>query len=136
MFWGNGLDNYWFGANGSYAWLNSNIRAHRFTVDAYASQQDILQLQFVRTYADQLNSAIQYGQGLRFGGANGSTLLVGVPQAHLSDELYVQYVHVFSPKLIALGFASRNFPKDGLKAIAPQGIQAWTTLGLGLTAIF
>lgn len=136
MFWGNGLDNYWFGANGSYAWLNSNIRAHRFTVDAYASQQDIVQLQFVRTYADQLNSAIQYGQGIRFGGANGSTLLVGVPEAHLSDEIYVQYVHVFSPKLIALGFASRNFPKDGLKAIAPQGTEAWTTLGVGLTAIF
>lgn len=136
MFWGNGLDNYWFGANGSYAWLNSNIRAHRFTVDAYVSQQDIVQLQFVRTYADQLNSAIQYGQGMRFGGANGSTLLVGVPKAHLSDEIYVQYVHVFSPKLIALGFASRNFPKAGLKAIAPQGTEAWTTLGVGLTATF
>lgn len=136
MFWGNGLDNYWFGANGSYAWLNSNIRAHRFTVDAYASKQDIVQLQFVRTYADQLNSAIQYGQGIRFGGANGSTLLVGVPKSHLSDELYAQYVHVFSPKLIALGFASRNFPKDGLKAIAPQGVEPWTTVGLGLTAIF
>lgn len=136
MFWGNGLDNYWFGANGSYAWLNSNIRAHRFTVDAYASQQDILQLQFVRTYADQLNSAIQYGQGLRFGGANGSTLLVGVPQAHLSDELYVQYVHVFSPKLIALGFFSRNLPKEGLKGASTQPLVPWNTFGVGLTAIF
>ncbi len=134
--WGNGLDNYWFGANGSYAWLNANIRAHRFTVDAYASQQDLLQLQFVRTYADQLNSAIQYGQGMRFGGATGGTLLVGVPQAHLSDEIYLQYVHVFSPKLIALGFFSRNLPKDGLKGSSAQALEAWNTVGLGLTAIF
>jgi hypothetical protein len=136
MYWGNGLDNYWFGANGSYAWLNANIKAHRFTVDAYASPQDIIQLQFVRTHADQLNSAIQYGQGMRFGGASGSTLLVGVPHSHLSDEIYLQYVRVFSPKWIGLMFVSRSFPGDGLKAIAPQGTKPWTTIGFGLTASF
>ena len=35
MFWGNGLENWWFGANGAYSWLNANLRAQRFIVDAY-----------------------------------------------------------------------------------------------------
>jgi hypothetical protein len=133
MFWGNGLDNWWFGANGAYSWLNANLRAQRFIVDAYFSPQDIVQFQFVRASADQLNSAVQYGQGVRFT-SNG--LLVGVPKAKLSDEIYLQYARVFNPSLVAIAFVARNSPGAGLKATAPQGTQAWTTFGLGLTANF
>lgn len=133
MFWGNGLDNWWFGANGAYSWLNANLRAHRFIVDAYFSQQDIVQLQYVRASVDQLDSAVQFGQGVRFT-ANG--LLVGVPKARLSDEVYLQYARVFNPNLVAIGFVARSSPGAGLKAVAPQGTQAWTTVGLGLTANF
>jgi hypothetical protein len=133
MFWGNGLDNWWFGANGAYAWLNANVRVRRAIVDAYASARDIVQFQFVRTSADQLNSAIQYGQGVQF---TSSGLLVGVPTAHLSDEYYAQYARVISPALVGIAFVSRNVPGDGLKANAPQGVKTWTTLGVGLTANF
>lgn len=133
LFWGNGLDNWWFGGNGAYAWLNSNIRAHRFIVDAYASQRDILQFQFVRTSADQLNSSIQYGQGAIF---SGGAIVVGVPAAHLADEYYFQYARVFTPSLVGIAFVSRSIPGDGLKAAAPQGAKPWTTIGFGLTANF
>ena len=133
MFWGNGLDNWWFGANGAYSWLNANLRAQRFILDAYFSAQDIVQLQYVRASADQLNSAVQFGQGVRFT-ANG--LLVGVPQAKLSDEVYLQYARVFNPSLVAIAFVARNAPGAGLKGTAPQGTQSWTTFGLGLTANF
>ena len=133
MFWGNGLDNWWFGANGAYSWLNANLRAQRFIVDAYLSAQDILQFQYVHAKADQLNSAVQFGQGVRF---TGNGLVVGVPQAELSDEFYLQYAHVFNPQLVAIAFVARSNPGAGLKAIAPQGTNAWTTFGLGLTANF
>jgi hypothetical protein len=133
MFWGNGLDNWWFGANGAYSWLNANLRAQRFIVDAYFSAQDIVQFQYVRTSADQLNSAIQFGQGVRF---TSTGLLVGVPTARLSDEFYLQYARVFNPKLVGIAFVARNSPGAGLKAIATQGTEAWTTFGLGLTANF
>lgn len=86
--------NWWFGANGAYSWLNANLRAQRFIVDAYFSPQDIVQFQFVRASADQLNSAVQYGQGVRFT-SNG--LLVGAPKAKLSDEIYLQYARAFNP---------------------------------------
>ncbi|MBL8353117.1 MAG: hypothetical protein JNL87_22725 [Burkholderiaceae bacterium] len=133
MFWGNGLENWWFGANGAYSWLNANLRARRFIVDAYLSAQDILQFQYVRAEADQLNSAVQFGQGVSF---TSGGLVVGVPQAELSDEFYLQYARVFNPKLIAIAFVSRSNPGAGLKANAPQGTTAWTTLGVGLTANF
>ncbi|MFC3146922.1 hypothetical protein [Piscinibacterium candidicorallinum] len=131
MFWGNGLNNWWFGANGAYSWLNANIRAERFIVDAYFSAKDAVQLQYVKTEADQLNSAVQFGQGVRF---TSDGLLVGVPSRPLSSELYLQYARVFSPKLIAIAFLARSSPSAGLKATAPQGTQNWTTIGLGLTA--
>jgi len=133
LFWGNGLDNWWFGANGAYSWLNANLRVHRFIVDAYLSAQDIVQFQYVRASVDQLNSAVQFGQGARF---TGNQLLVGVPESELSDEIYLQYSHVFNPNLVATAFVSYSIPGDGLKAAAPQDLQAWTTFGVGLTANF
>jgi len=133
MYWGNGLDNWWFGANGAYSWLNANLRAHRFIVDAFVSPRDIVQLQYVRASVDQLDSAVQFGQGARF---TASQIVVGVPESRLSDEYYVQCAHVFSPRLIALGFVSYSSPGDGLKAAAAQGTQTWITVGLGLTANF
>lgn len=133
MYWGNGLDNWWFGANGAYSWLNANLRAQRFIVDAYASPQDIVQFQYVRASVDQLNSAVQFGQGWRF---TAGQLVVGVPEYGLSNEFYLQYARVFNPKLIAIVFVSRSSPRSGLEAVAPQGTVAWTTVGLGLTANF
>jgi len=61
---------------------------------------------------------------------------VGVPEPELSDEIYLQYSHVFNPKLVATAFVSRSSPGNGLEAAAPQGTEAWTTIGLGLTANF
>lgn len=133
LFWGNGLDNWWFGANGAYSWLNANVRAQRFILDAYLSSRDVLQFQFVRVSADRLNSPIQYGQGANF---SGGSIVVGVPRKHLADELYFQYARVFQPNLVAIAFVARSFPGAGLKATAPQGTQPWTTLGVGLTANF
>jgi hypothetical protein len=133
MYWGNGLDNWWFGANGAYSWLNANLLAHRFIVDAYLSARDIVQLQYVHASVDEINSPVQFGQGAQF---EGTRLVVGVPEAGLSDEIYLQYSRVFTPKLVATAFVSHSSPGDGLKAAAPQDTEAWTTIGLGLTANF
>lgn len=133
LYWGNGLDNWWFGANGAYSWLNANLLAHRFIVDAYLSARDIVQFQYVHASVDEVNSAVQFGQGAQF---EGTQLVVGVPEPELSDEFYLQYSHVFTPKLVATAFVSYSSPGDGLKATATQGTDAWTTIGLGLTANF
>lgn len=133
LYWGNGLDNWWFGANGAYSWLNSNLLAHRFIVDAYFSTRDIVQFQYVHASVDEVDSPVQFGQGAQFAGTQ---IVVGVPEPGLSDEIYLQYSRVFTPRLVAVAFVSRSSPGDGLKATAPQGTDVWTTIGLGLTANF
>jgi hypothetical protein len=115
------------------SWLNANLRANRFIVDAYVSAKDILQFQSVHASADELNSAVQFGQGAKF---TSSQLVVGVPKYGLSDETYVQYSRVSNPQLVATMFVSHSRPGDGVKAAAPQGTEAWTTIGVGLTANF
>lgn len=129
MFWGNGLDNWWFGANGSYAFINSNVRFQRFTMDGYLSAQDIFKLQYVRTYAAELNSPIQFGQGVRFSGVSP---VVGVASAHLASEWMFQYVHVFKPTLVASAYVSRSTPGEGLRQITGAQSKAWNTLGMGV----
>ena len=133
LYWGNGLDNWWFGANGAYSWLNANLRAERFIIDAYLSAQDILQFQYVRAEVDEINSPVQFGQGARF---TSNQLLVGVPKSGLSNESYLQYSRIFNPKLIATAFVARSSPRDGLQAIAPKGTDPWITIGVGVTASF
>jgi hypothetical protein len=61
---------------------------------------------------------------------------VGVPKYGLSDETYLQYSRVFNPQLVATVFVSHSRPDDGLEAAASQGTEAWTTIGVGLTANF
>jgi len=135
MFWGNGLDNWWFGANGSYSYLNSNIKYHRLTIDAYVSAKDILKFQYVRADAAQLNSPIQFGQGVRF--ASGSySPVVGVDSKHLSDEFMLQYVHLFSPKIALSTYVSQSLPGKGLRALATPTSQNWTAFGMGISASF
>jgi hypothetical protein len=132
LFWGNGLDNWWFGANGAYAFINSNLKFSRVTLDAYLSAQDIVKLQFVRADAAQLNSPVQFGQAVRFP-AGTSVPTVGVDSSHLSDEYTLQYVHVFAPTLVFSSYVSHSRPGAGFAALAGSASQSWTSFGMGLT---
>jgi Alginate export len=132
LYWGNGLDNWWFGANGAYAFINSNLKFHRVTLDAYLSQQDIVKLQFVRADAAQLNSPIQFGQAVRFAGGT-SVPTVGVDFSHLTDEWMLQYVRVFTPSLVFSSYISHSRPGQGFESLAGSASQSWTTLGMGLS---
>lgn len=132
LFWGNGLDNWWFGANGSYALLNSNVRFQRFTLDAYLSQQDIIKLQYVRSYAARTNSPIQFGQAARF---TGDTLLpvVGVEKSHLANEWMLQYVHLFKPTVVFSAYVSKSTPGEGLRGLTGSLSRSWNTVGAGVS---
>lgn len=117
LFYGNGLDNWWFGANGSYAFLNSNLNFHRFTLQMVASQQDFLKFQYVITHANELNSPIQFGQAARLDLENGG-LVVGAPAYHLADEIYGEWTHVFTPAITATIWGSVASPGAGIKDVS------------------
>ena len=132
LYWGNGLDNWWFGANGAYGFLNSNLKFQRVTLDAFLSPQDILKLQFVRADAAQLNSPIQFGQAVRFA-AGQAVPTVGVDSSHLTDEWTLQAVHVFQPSVVFSAYVTHSRPGAGFRDLAGAQSQSWTTIGMGLT---
>lgn len=133
LFYGNGLDNWWFGANGSYAFLNSNLNFHRFTLQMAASEQDFLKAQYVITHANELNSPIQFGQAARLDIDNGG-LVVGAPARHLADEFYGEWTHVFTPSLTTTLWGSVTVPGAGIEEISDADTSSpWVGAGFILS---
>lgn len=133
LFYGNGLDNWWFGANGSYAFLNSNLNFHRFSLQLVATEVDFLKFQYVITSANELNSPIQFGQAARIDLEDGG-LIVGAPAHHLSDEIYGEWTHVFSPSVAATLWGSLAIPGEGIVQTFPGfGDENWLGAGFILS---
>jgi hypothetical protein len=136
LYYGNGLDNWWFGANGSYAYLNSNVSFHRLSLQVAATERDFLKLQLVRALANERGSPIQFGYpGDSAGGFPG--LQFGVDQRHLSDEIYAEWTRLFTPTTSVTLWGSVAFPGDGIDGVTPGGdADAWLSSGLLLSARF
>ena len=128
LYYGNGLDNWWYGANGAYAYINSNIQFSRLTLDLFPTMQDILKFQFVNAQAVQLGSPIQFGQSATFD--NGS-LVVGPQSKGLSNEYMAQYVRLVSKSLALSTYFSFSTPGPAIKQMVPTGAKNWATLGMG-----
>lgn len=134
LFYGNGLDNWWFGANGSFAFLNSNTLHHRVTLQMVLSQKDFVKVQYVHTRADQLFSPIQFGQVTRTALSEGGLVLVnGVAESHLADELYGEWAHVFTPHITFALWGSWARPADGLRRLPGADTESWSAAGALLT---
>jgi hypothetical protein len=133
LYYGNGLDNWWFGASSSYTFLNSNVDYHRVTLQLVVSQQDFVKVQYIRALADQLFSPIQFGQATRPVLTPGGIILVnGVSNDHLADEIYVEWAHVFSPNLTTAFWGSVAMPGKGLQDLPNVNSQTWFAAGVTL----
>jgi hypothetical protein len=137
LYYGNGLDNWWFGANGSYTFLNSNVRHHRASLGLVASPQDFLKFQYVHTRADELRSPIQFGQAGRAQFDDGGfTVVSGVTKAHLADEIYAEWARVWTPHVTTALWASYAMPGSGLKSLPGARTETWAAAGLLLSVRF
>lgn len=134
LYYGNGLDNWWFGANGAYAYINANVQFNRITLDLFPTQQDIVKLQFVNAQVAQIGSPVQFGQSGQF--ANGN-FVVGPQQKGLSNEYMLQYVHLLTPKIAYSAYITYNTPGDALKEMSASGTaKNWVTVGTGISMSF
>jgi hypothetical protein len=134
LFYGNGLDNWWFGANGAFTFLNSNTAHHRATLQLVLSQKDFLKVQYVHTRANELFSPIQFGQATRAALTSGGLVLVnGVANAHLADEIYAEWAHVFSKNTSFAFWGSAATPGQGLRDLPGVDGQTWLAAGALLT---
>ncbi|MGY3450506.1 hypothetical protein [Bradyrhizobium sp. USDA 4353] len=115
------------GGNGSLAFYNSNVSAHRFRIDLALSKQDFLKLWYWYIDAAQLNSPVQFGQAARLGlvGEGLPSVVVGVQRPHLSDDYYVEFTRVLSANLFWTVGVALSVPGEGLKGIAPGKVENW-----------
>lgn len=128
LYYGNGLDNWWFGANGAYAYINSNVQFNRFTLDLFPTQQDIVKLMYVNAQVVQVGSPVQFGQSTTF---DNGALVVGPKAKGLSNEYLAQYIRLVSKSLTLMGFTTVNTPGPGIKQLVPTGAKNWITVGMG-----
>lgn len=134
LFYGNGLDNWWFGANGAFTFLNSNTAHHRATLQLVLSQQDFVKLQYIHTRANELFSPIQFGQATRTGLTSGGLVLInGVANAHLADEFYAEWAHVFTKTTSLALYGSAARPGRGLRDLPGVDAATWLAVGTLLT---
>lgn len=130
LFYGNGLENWYFGANSAYSFLNSNVNIHRLSLNLVVTPRDYVLLQYIHANANQLFSPIQFGQATRLAASSATlTLVNGVSRAPLADEIYAQWVHAFTPQIATTLWGSAAFPGDGIRTIPNAQTKTW--LGAG-----
>lgn len=122
------------GANSSLVFLNSNVAAHQISVAATVSQRDFLTFRYFHVRAKELRSPLQYGQGTRLDGD--SSLLSGVTDPHLSDDLYVEYTRVLTPNAFLTAGASISFPGEGIQELRGGDADVWSGAFVNLALRF
>ncbi len=126
LYYGNGTDGWYFGANSSYVFLNSNLRFQRITSDWKLSKADFLRVQFINVRADKLRSPIQFGQFARLDIESGG-IVVGVTSPQLSNELYVSWSRTLTKKMNFTLWGSTARPGKGLKTASDAvKLHSWT----------
>ena len=133
LYYGNGLNNWWFGASSAYAFLNSNVDYHRVTLQLVATPRDYLKVQYLRALADRLSSPIQFGQATRpVVTPAGIILTNGVANHHLDDEVYVEWAHVFNPHWTTALWGSVAMPGQGIRDLPNVNSATWCAAGITL----
>jgi hypothetical protein len=113
------------GSNGSFSFLNSNLRAHRLSVNLTITPRDFVTFYYWHIQADQTNSPVQFGQAGRVVVSGGEPLLVsGVAHPHLSDDFYLEHTRTIIPHIfLTTGFAV-SIPGRGLRELVADP-QTW-----------
>ena len=84
-------------------------------------------LRYARINADKLASPIQFGQATRLVSTpDGFNLIAGVTKHHLSDDVFLEYNHIFSQNVFLTAGVSASFPGAGIKAAFPGSPPIWS----------
>ena len=121
------------GSNGSFSFLNSNVLAHRLSLNLTINPQNFMTFYYWHVRADQVNSPIQFGQAGRVVASGGEPRLVaGVPDPHLSDDFYLEYTRVFSPQVFLTTGLAVSVPGRGLRELVDDA-KTWVGGLMNLT---
>lgn len=114
------------GSKASMVFINTNVRTHQIAVEWSPTPRDILNLYIARIYANQLASPLQFGQSTRLilvGGA--PSVITGVTNAHLADDLYLKYTRVINKNTFFTGGVSFSRPGEGMTRLMGGSAPVW-----------
>lgn len=121
------------GSNGSFSFLNSNVLAHRLSLNLTFTPRDFMAFYYWHVMADQTNSPIQFGQAGRFVVTGGEPSLVsGVATPHLSDDFYLEYTRVISQQIFFTSGVAVSVPGRGLRELVADS-KTWVGALMNLT---
>lgn len=126
MFYDGAQSGWASGTNGSFVFINSNVRAHRLKLNFLPSQKDIVTLHAVTISANKLRSPLQFGQATRPSldfGDNG--LVTGVTKSHLTNDILIEYTRLLSQNVFVTAGMGHSWTGSGLRTLAP-GLKDWT----------
>ena len=113
------------GANASLVFLNTNIAAHQLWASFTVTPRDFLTFRYYHVTANELLSPLQFGQVTRLD-PDSLTLISGVTDSHLSDDVYVEYTRVLTPAAYLTGGLGVSFPGDGTRQQRGGISDVWT----------
>lgn len=115
------------GSKSSMVFINTNLKAHELALAMQVTPKDALTFRYAYIAADKLGSPIQFGQATRpVSTPSGFNQIAGVTKHHLSDDVFVEYNHIYNQHLFLTAGISASFPGAGIKAAFPGKAPTWT----------
>lgn len=112
------------GSKSASTFINSNVNALSLALRVKPTQQDTFTLRYAHIRANELNSPIQFGQATRLD-ATGN-VITGVTDAHLSDDVFLEYSRVINRNTFLTAGISAAFPGAGIKDVVGANAPTWT----------
>ena len=125
------------GTKSASTFINSNVNAWSLAVQMRPSPRDTITARYTHIRANELRSPIQFGQATRVDTSGSSANVVsGVTDAHLADDIFLEYSRVVNRNTFLTGGLAVSFPGDGIKNIVGNDADPWTGAFVNLVVNF
>lgn len=112
------------GSKSASTFINSNVNALTLALRVQPTPQDRWTLRYAHIRANELNSPVQFGQATRVD-LNGN-VVSGVTDAHLADDLFLEYTRIINRNTFLTAGVSVSFPGAGIDDVVGVSADPWT----------
>jgi hypothetical protein len=114
------------GSKSSMVFINSNVQAHEVALRLSPTESDTITLRYTHIRANELDSPVQFGQATRVETSGGTVNVVsGVADAHLSDDVFLEYSRVINRNTFLTAGVSVSFPGKGIREVVGGDASHW-----------
>ena len=112
------------GSKSASTFINSNVNALSLALRIQPNQRDTWTLRYAHIRANELNSPVQFGQATRVN-IDGN-VVSGVTDAHLADDIYLEYNRIINRNTFLTAGLSISFPGAGIDGVIGASADPWT----------